>query len=566
MSDKDPELERSILDIADEANPYFFEWLKSTINLDVIRSLEINTFLLNYFISLNYFPAHELIDKIYTGKEYTEDQLDNLKLFRDYTERMHGIYILMTMKYDSEIKNKKRYTDRVIDQMDLFGEFVNQFFFLNTNPSKIKVNRLLERLEDFSTVDIMLPNLEFDPEYKKILNSDVINQIFHVATPLNEPNPKRMKGYKYFLSEDQYREFHENKFSEELIFDIDPKLKWLPGYCKKGANYFCFLDFGSHDLIDEFIKLFKEYFCLRMPQKKAEIQNTLDCYSILFKLSEGKFYKEIKWKELSNMLETSISKVNTQIFLEKFCLVKQFNKFDNNYKNFHPQNFLDSYNEFLKSAGFVYHGILRTGALLIWRSMIKYFEKLQQDEYFRNLKGKMLERWCFDEANKRGLEPKKLILIDSRRDQTPKYFLMKEEIKDFPKTAIEVETQLIIGHPDSYFREIDLVIRIEEYLFIIECKGTKAPLGEEGRYVNWTHRFDYNLNILFDKFEILAYNLDKGLLKHSLFDGVKKIIPIFIQTEGIFDNQYGFSTHRFSDALENLEHHKKTGTIHDFLK
>ena len=60
-------------------------------------------------------------------------------------------------------------------------------------------------------------------------------------------------------------------------------------------------------------------------------------------------------------------------------------------------------------------------------------------------------------------------------------------------------------------------------------------------YVNWAYRFDDNLNILFDKFEILAYNLHKGLLKHSLFDGVKKIIPIFIQTEGIFDNLYGFT-------------------------
>ncbi|TKJ23364.1 MAG: hypothetical protein CEE43_04300 [Promethearchaeota archaeon Loki_b32] len=98
MSDKNPDLERSLLDIADEVNPYFFEWLKSTISLEVIRSLEINTFLLNYFISLNYFPAHELIDKIYTGKEYTEEQLNDLKNFRDYTERMHGIYLLMTMK------------------------------------------------------------------------------------------------------------------------------------------------------------------------------------------------------------------------------------------------------------------------------------------------------------------------------------------------------------------------------------------------------------------------------------------------------------------------------------
>ncbi|MEE9377779.1 MAG: hypothetical protein V3V33_07050 [Candidatus Lokiarchaeia archaeon] len=565
MNDKDPDLEVKISELAKEVNPVFFEWLKSTIKLDVIRSLEINTFLLNYFISLNYFPAHELIDKIYTGKEYTEEQLNDLKNFRDYTERMHGIFILMTMIYDSEVRNKKRITDRIIDQMDLFGELVNQFFFLNTNPSNIEVNRLLERLEDFSTVDIMLPNLEFDPEYRKILDSDTIKQIFHVATPLNEPNPKRFKDYKYFLSEEQYHEFHENKFSEEILFDIDPKLKWLPGYCKKGANYFWFLDFGSHDLINEFIRLFKEYFCLRVPLKKEEIETTLDCYSVLFKLSEGKFYSEIKWKELSNKLETSISKNFVLNFLERFCLEKQFNEFDNVFENFNPQNFLNSYNEFLKYAGFVYHGTIRTGALLIWRSMIKYFEELQQDEDFRNLKGKMLEKWCYEEALKRDLKPEKLILIDPRRTPTPKYFLMKEEIKSFPKPAIEVEAELILGHPDSYFREIDLIIKIEELLLIIECKGTKAPLGEEGKYVNWTSRFYNVLNDLYEKYDIITFNIEKGILKDPIFDGVEEIIPMIIQTEGIFDNLYGYTTHKFIKALERLEQHKKAGTINELF-
>ncbi len=61
MSDNNPDLERSFLELGAEYNPVFFEWLKSTINLDVIRSLELNTFLLNYFISLNL----EINDKIF---------------------------------------------------------------------------------------------------------------------------------------------------------------------------------------------------------------------------------------------------------------------------------------------------------------------------------------------------------------------------------------------------------------------------------------------------------------------------------------------------------------------
>ncbi len=104
-----------------------------------------------------------------------------------------------------------------------------------------------------------------------------------------------------------------------------------------------------------------------------------------------------------------------------------------------------------------------------------------------------------------------------------------------------------------------------EFLFIIECKGTKAPLGEEGKYVNWTSRFYRVLNDLYEKYDIITFNIEKGISKHPIFDGVKEIIPMIIQTEGIFDNLYGFTTHRYIKALERLEHYKKSGTIYELF-
>jgi len=61
----------------------------------------------------------------------------------------------------------------------------------------------------------------------KILKSEAINQIFHVASPLNEPKPKRMKEYEYFISKELKREFEENVYSEEFLFDIGLELKWF---------------------------------------------------------------------------------------------------------------------------------------------------------------------------------------------------------------------------------------------------------------------------------------------------------------------------------------------------
>jgi len=49
LNNNDPDLDIKILELAEEVDPVFFEWLKSTTNLDVIRSLEINKFFSNLF-------------------------------------------------------------------------------------------------------------------------------------------------------------------------------------------------------------------------------------------------------------------------------------------------------------------------------------------------------------------------------------------------------------------------------------------------------------------------------------------------------------------------------------
>jgi len=42
LINNDPDLDIKISELVKEVNPVFFDWLKSNINLNVIRSLEIN--------------------------------------------------------------------------------------------------------------------------------------------------------------------------------------------------------------------------------------------------------------------------------------------------------------------------------------------------------------------------------------------------------------------------------------------------------------------------------------------------------------------------------------------
>ena len=197
------------------------------------------------------------------------------------------------MRYDSEVRYKKSYTDRVTDLMDIFGELVNQFFFLNTNLSSKRINNILTRLREFSTIDFMLPNLIFDAEYKKILNSDAINQIFHAVTPLGELRPKRSKDYKFLLNEEQYHEFHENKYSNE------EKVK----RCRKRAD-FCLNLLENENFSTILESLIKQENVMDQIKLISELRRHLTYHQVVccFSQLRQETYPEISYLKLVNLI------------------------------------------------------------------------------------------------------------------------------------------------------------------------------------------------------------------------------------------------------------------------
>ncbi len=79
-----------------------------------------------------------------------------------------------------------------------------------------------------------------------------------------------------------------------------------------------------------------------------------------------------------------------------------------------------------------------------------------------------------------------------------------------------------------------LAFKIDEYLFIFECKATCAARGEQDKFLEWIDYFNEIIQILINKGKLLLYNLDNNFINIPFSKAVKKVITYQIQTEGVF--------------------------------
>ncbi len=167
-----------------------------------------------------------------------------------------------------------------------------------------------------------------------------------------------------------------------------------------------------------------------------------------------------------------------------------------------------------------YHmGIIRTGAVIVWRAMIKYFEDLQTIDEFRKLKGKMFENWCYDQALVYGFEPEKIVILNKDRESDDKYNVLLEQIKDFPRQPLILEASFPEGYPNADYREIDLAIRLKHMIYYFECKGTVDPISQEKEIYKWGKTGERHLKLLHSRIDLINFFLDKRGLNHKFFEG-----------------------------------------------
>ncbi len=551
--DEEEEIYSDIRKSAEDSAKLIYQLLKERVlRFDINRTLEINTFLLNYFLVQNYFLAFDLQEDFI--RQRIEDEALDCALFRTYVERLHGMCILIPMKYEVENAYTKGQTDKIINQMDVYGEFTNQSFNSHENLTNVKIDKILDFLKGYTISYGFFPNLDFDPEFNKILNSDAFNQLFYINYPKEYFYDNNIQRHKSPLDETLAKEYAKAmKDWEKRLFRSNPELKLYHNFFRKAANYIPVPDFGSRKLMNEVIEKLKQYYRFRVKSLSTEILSNLNCFKVLFESAEGKMYKKLSWSSLHTKLEGVSNKKIADTFLNLFCLNKTYEKFCISFQDFNPHDFIHNYNEFLKYACYSYMGSVYTGALLIWRAMKKYLEELQKTDEFREMKGSLLENWCLRQIQNVGFEVEKIILRNIDLEPPERYFLMKEQVNSFDKKPLEFEVKFVEHQKKYPFHEIDLVFRFEDELYFIECKGRALQSSETKKYYKWAKKFDSTYKILQRKIENLGFCLEKGDIMHPLFDGVKSLNPIVLQTEGMFLRYCTFTPDEFGGFLKFLK-------------
>ena len=142
---------------------------------------------------------------------------------------------------------------------------------------------------------------------------------------------------------------------------------------------------------------------------------------------------------------------------------------------------------------------------------------------------------------------------------------MRQEIESFPGESVEIEAQFP-NEDKSYYHEIDLAFRIKENLFLFECKGTRARIGEEGRYLSLSLKFLEQIKHLGYKSEVLYRNIRNKFIVHPLLDGIEYHTIQVIKTEGIYSQWGELTVQEYEQDLKNLRENLDKGTIDAYLK
>jgi len=129
---------------------------------------------------MNYFPWFNTLQKEIPDL-IPKDQKENFAGFTFTSENIFGIIILVALKYKTQIKISIEETDELINKLWLSGPLVNSFFAFNCISNKfydLKLKNIMEILPKFTIKDKLLPKLEFDPEFQKLLENDAVKQIY----------------------------------------------------------------------------------------------------------------------------------------------------------------------------------------------------------------------------------------------------------------------------------------------------------------------------------------------------------------------------------------------------
>ena len=376
---------KSIKELLEITNPKFYNWLNKILKCNVSRTIPLCTYLLNFNLSKNYFPWFDTLYREIPNLISPEIK-DKFIGFTYISEFIFGIILLITLSYKSQKRKNSEETDKLINKLWLSGPLVFRFVSLNSLSSdyyKMKTDKFLALLSDFIMQDKMLPRLEFYPEFQKILENDAIKELYDTSFITNWLKSKEPKPQKYLPDK---KIFFENlqfmRDNKKKLFEVDSTLT-ISKLTYSKFNIFPQAFFSCTSQINEIINLFKNFYSTKIVSKKNEISDILLCFGELLNLLEGKLYKKFRFNTLIKKLNKTIPKEKMINFLKRFTLSRNNFKDLGIYNDFKPNQFLSEYSNFLSYALYELPGSVYTGVFLIWRTMIKYLETLQNLDEFK---------------------------------------------------------------------------------------------------------------------------------------------------------------------------------------
>ena len=289
------------------------------------------------------------------------------------------------MRYSTDSSIGKFQTEFLIDNNRHFLQFIDNFFYYNTAPPDLTVKGLEDLMKGYFFTHKYLPDLHFDPNFIELFNSDAIQFLYNVM------NANRTEGGFDILEkfmpapELMLSTILKNPFANKI--KIDSRLSKLSMDTANLNDFMGVTLFGSEKLIGECIRLFTHYYSKMIPRLKTEIEETLICFRTLFSLIEGKTMEVFKYRDIRNSLEEKVSKISAETFLDTFCMDKTHEKFALSPEDFKADQIIEDYGSYLNFFGYTYLGQVYTGAFLIWRALLKYFESLHRQKEFFTKKG-----------------------------------------------------------------------------------------------------------------------------------------------------------------------------------
>lgn len=547
-------------------NTQFIEWVEQVGILNKERVLEICTFLLNLSICQNYFAVFKVLSEEFPSIIPENLTLSKIRDFRIVYEKIYGFFILVVLKYYKQQKLNQNDTDKKIDEDKGYSKLFQSFFIVNFLPENEDLDVLFDYIGKSSVPNRLLPQLDFDPEFKKILDDEAIKELYDTSFITDWLDSKPFKKRKYEIKLPIAKEILKLRAKPyKRLFEIDPDLN-ISKFNYKQILYFGNYFFASNEHFKDIIRLFKQYYTKRIPTKAIEISKVLDAFLIFSKIIKRKTYEKIRLSKLKTNLRKELDRDTVNQFIKLFFFTKSRKTLQlENTKN-SVSIIFKVYHDFLCSAGYIYSGVVHTGIFSIWRALIKYFESLHKDEVFKKLKGALLENWCYEKATALGYNSKKIILTNPLVEPSDDYYKMLKQIEDFPDEHLSLDCEFYGDYSKYDFFEIDLAIKIPKYLIIIECKSYGIPFSEDARFISWMDNFRRNVHLTIMIGNHIIENLKNDNIQHKFFEDTQKFIPIIVQTEGLFPDYGIIQFSHLERFLKDLKEHIRNDTVEEFLK